>query len=141
MLCVSFSADVQNLHRRLSVQPGLGRLLWQELSQDKPQQCRVEEQDLLPSPADQPSFDVAWDTGGFTGLSGHVIHSCLAYSPPVPPKFFFSRAVLPPFILQFILVVGVAITQMQGLGLRFAESQPGPLAVAYLGLSEWHLML
>jgi len=35
----------------------------------------------------------------------------------------FSRAVLHPYIPQLALIVGVAVTQGQGLGLGFVEPQ------------------
>ena len=37
------------------------------------------------------------------------------------PQFLFSRAVLCPYIPQLILIVGVDITQVQDLALRFIE--------------------
>jgi len=48
---------------------------------------------------------------------------------PVPPDFL-GRVVLNPFVLQFVLVMGVALTQVQHLALRFVEPHDvhlGPL--------------
>ena len=57
---------------------------------------------------------------GFLGCKGkllaHVQFAIHQYS-----QVFFSRAVLSPFILQLVFVVGVASTQLQDLAFGYVE--------------------
>ena len=82
---------------------------------------RVDGQDHLPHPAGHTfCFDAAQDVVGFRGCEGTLLaHIQLAihqYS-----QILFSRAVLNPYLSQFVLVVWVAMTQVQDLTLGFAE--------------------
>jgi len=57
---------------------------------------------------------------GFLGCKGTLLaHAQL----PIHryPRVFFNRAGLNPYISQFILVMGVASTQVQDLALGFVE--------------------
>ena len=92
-------------------------------------QQRVEGLDHLPQLAGHISFDTAQDTVGFLGWEGtllaHVqlpIHQYL--------QAFFKRAVLSPFIPQLVLLVDVALSQVQDLAFGFVDPHEvhlGPL--------------
>ena len=86
--------------------------------QERSHQHRVEGQDHLPQPSDNASFDAAQDITGFLGcediLLAHVKLAINQY-PHIP------RAVLHPYIPCVVLIVGVALTQMQDLALGLVE--------------------
>ena len=86
----------------------------------RPHQHRIEGQDHLPRSAGHAFFDAARDTVGFLGCKGTLlarvqlaIYRC--------PKVFFGRAALNPFVPQFVLEMGVALTQVQYLALGLVE--------------------
>ena len=83
-------------------------------------QCRVEGQDYLPQLAGHASFDAAQDTVDFLVCEGtllaHVQLPIYQY-----PQVFFSRAVLNPSIPQLVLLMGVALTQLEDLAFGFVE--------------------
>ena len=91
-------------------------------------QHRAEGKDHLPHPVGRTS-DAAQDMVVFLGCEGtlpsHVQLSTYQY-----PQVFFGRAALNPFILYLVLVVRVALTQVQDLTLGFVkphEVHLGPL--------------
>ena len=72
------------------------------------------------------SFGAAQDTVGFLGCEGIVLaHIQLPIHQYT--QVLFGRAVLYPFILQFVLIVGVAMTQVQDFVLDFVEPCEVPL--------------
>ncbi|KAK4816734.1 hypothetical protein QYF61_022286 [Mycteria americana] len=92
-------------------------------------QRRVEGQNHLPRPAGCPSLDAAQDTVGFLGcertLPAHVQLFIHQY-----PQILLHRAALNPFIPQSVLILGVALTQVQDLTLGLVEPHEvhmGPL--------------
>jgi len=67
--------------------------------------------------------------GFLIGCEGTLAGSCPVYYPPVLPNPF-CMAVLPPYILQLVMIVWVATTQVQYLVLGFIEPHEvhlGPL--------------
>ncbi|KAK4830883.1 hypothetical protein QYF61_013812 [Mycteria americana] len=92
-------------------------------------QSRVEGQNHLPRPAGHASFDAAQDTVGLLGckrtLLAHVQLSIHQY-PQVP----LPRAALNHIIPQPVLILGIALTQVQDLALGLVEPHEvhtGPL--------------
>ena len=83
-------------------------------------QCREEGQGHLPWPAGNSSFDAAQVVVGFLSYVGTLLGSCPACCPPVSPNLF-GRAVLHPYIPQLVLIVGIAMTQVQDHTLGFIE--------------------
>jgi len=93
------------------------------------QQSRAEGRNPLPRPAAHSTGDAAQDTVVLLGcehtLSGHVQLFVTQYA-----QVFLGRASLSPFIPQPVLVVGVALTQMQDPALGLVEPHEvhtGPL--------------
>ncbi|KAK4823178.1 hypothetical protein QYF61_027082 [Mycteria americana] len=91
-------------------------------------QNRAEGQNHLPRPAGRASFDAAQDTVGLLGcecpLPAHVQLFIHQYS-----QALLHRAALNPFIPQPVLILGVALTQVQDLALGLVEPhevQTGP---------------
>ena len=85
--------------------------------------------DHLPQPTNHGFFDAALDTVGFLGcedtLQAHVQLFIHQY-----PQVSFGRSALNPFIPQLVLVVRVALTQVQDLAFGFVEPHEihlGPL--------------
>jgi len=79
-------------------------------------QSRTEGQSHLPRPAGHTAFDAAREAVGLLGceraLVAHVqlfTHQC--------PQVLLSRAALKPFIPHPVLILGVALTHVQGLAL------------------------
>ncbi|KAK4810951.1 hypothetical protein QYF61_013359 [Mycteria americana] len=87
-------------------------------------QSRVGGQNHLPRPAGHASFDAAQDTIGFLGceytLLAHVQLFIHQY-----PQVLLCRAVLNPFIPQSVLIMGIALTQVQALALGLVELHEG----------------
>jgi len=71
--------------------------------------------------------------GWLSGPWGHIAGSCLACHPPVP-LILFSRAVLNPYILQLVLLVGIVMCQVQDLALGFVE--PHAVLTLYSNLTR-----
>jgi len=83
-------------------------------------QSRVEGQNHLPQRAGHAAFDAAQDTVGLLGCESTrsaqvqlLIHQY--------PKLLLSRSALNPFIAQYVLIPGVASTQVQDLALDLVE--------------------
>ena len=92
-------------------------------------QNRAEGQYHLPQPASCASFDAAQDTVGFLSCEGTLLTHVHLFI-HLYPQVFFSRAALNPFILQLLLVMGVALNRVQDLALGFVEPHEvhlGPL--------------
>ncbi|KAK4818015.1 hypothetical protein QYF61_004128 [Mycteria americana] len=79
-------------------------------------QSRAEGQNHLPRPAGHAAFDAAQGTVGFLGcqctLLAHVQLFIHQY-----PQVLLHRAALNPFIPQPVLILGVALTQVQDLNM------------------------
>ena len=89
------------------------------LLQVRPHQCRAEGQDHLPRSAGHASFDAAQDT---IGLQEHVASSCLSsHEYPQRLSSAFQQAMLYHYILQLVLIMGVAMTQVHDLVVGFVE--------------------
>ena len=122
----SYSLDtLQEVH----ISPALRSPHLDTVLQVRPHQHRAEGQNFLLQPAGHAAFDAAQDTVGSLGCEGtllaHVQLPIHQY-----PQVLFSRAVLNPFILQFVLLMGVASSQLQDLAFGFVEPHEvhlGPL--------------
>ncbi|KAK4817066.1 hypothetical protein QYF61_027095 [Mycteria americana] len=83
-------------------------------------QSKVEGQSHLPGPAGHASFDAAQDMAAFLGcectLPAHVQLFTHQY-----PQDLLCSAALNPFIPQPVLILGVALTQVQDLALGLVE--------------------
>ena len=103
--------------------------------------ARAEGQDHLPQPAGHASFDADQDPVGLLGCEGtflaHIQLTIHQY-----PQVLLGRAVLHPFILQLVLIVGAAVTQVQNFALGPVEPMMFTWAhmtgLISLGLPGWH---
>ncbi|KAK4806804.1 hypothetical protein QYF61_005600 [Mycteria americana] len=73
-----------------------------------------------------------------SGLQVHIASSCSIFHPPVYPQVLLCRAALNPFISQSVLIVMVALTQVQDLALGLVELHEvhmGPLLKPVKGIN------
>jgi len=92
-------------------------------------QSRVEEQNHLPRPAGHASLDAAQDTIGFLGCE-HTLLDPVQLFIHWHPQVLLSKAALNPFIPQPVLIMEVALNQVQDPALGLVEPHAvhmGPL--------------
>jgi len=83
-------------------------------------QSRVEGQNPLPRPAGHAAFDAAQDAVGLMGcLQTMVAHVQLFIHQY--PQVLLGKAALNPIIPQPVLILGVALTQVQDFALGIVE--------------------
>ncbi|KAK4828118.1 hypothetical protein QYF61_023916 [Mycteria americana] len=92
-------------------------------------QSGVEGQNHLPQPAGHASFDAAQDTVGLLGCESTLLAHIQLFIHQYP-QVLLHRDALKPFISQPVLILGVALTQVQDLALGLVEPHEvhmGPL--------------
>ncbi|KAK4824943.1 hypothetical protein QYF61_021631, partial [Mycteria americana] len=92
-------------------------------------QSRAEGQNHLPRPAGHASFDAAQDAVGLLGCKHTLLSHVQLFIHQYPQALLF-RAALSPFIPQPVLILGVALTQVQDPALGLVEPHEvhmGPL--------------
>ncbi|PKU46894.1 hypothetical protein llap_2788 [Limosa lapponica baueri] len=91
-------------------------------------QSGVEGENLFPKPAGHASFDAAQDAVGLLGCKSTLLAHVQLFIHQYPQTLLF-RSVLNPFIPQPVLILGVALTQVQdpALGLEPHEALTGLL--------------
>ncbi|KAK4816418.1 hypothetical protein QYF61_016854 [Mycteria americana] len=83
-------------------------------------QSAAEGQNHLPRPAGYISFDAAQDMAGFLGCERTLLARVQLFTHQYP-QVLLCRAALNPFIPQPVLILGVALTQVQDLALGLVE--------------------
>jgi len=92
-------------------------------------QSGAEGQNPLPPPAGHAAFDAAQGTVGLLGCEDTLVAHVQLFINQYP-QVLLGRAALNPFIPQPVLIVGVALTQVQDLALGLVEPREvhtGPL--------------
>jgi len=84
--------------------------------QMKSHQHRVEGQDHLPCPADHTSFETTQDMVGFLGCKG-ILLAQVQFAIHQYHQVLLMWAVLYPYIPQLVLILEVAMIQVQDLAL------------------------
>ncbi|KAK4816278.1 hypothetical protein QYF61_014350 [Mycteria americana] len=88
-------------------------------------QSGVEGENHLPRPAGHASFDAAQDNIGFLGCK-HTLPARIQIFIPHYPQVLLCRAALNAFVAQFVLILGIALTQVWDL-VEPHEVHMGPL--------------
>ncbi|KAJ7396748.1 hypothetical protein BTVI_142156 [Pitangus sulphuratus] len=118
--------DAHDWNRKRGRCPVLGTPELDAVTKVRSHQSGAEEQNHLPWPADHAAFDAALDTIGLLGCK----YTLLAHIQPLicqHPQDFFSGAALNPFIPQPVLILGVALTQVQHLAFGLVKPHEIPM--------------
>ncbi|KAK4805635.1 hypothetical protein QYF61_009861 [Mycteria americana] len=127
-----FCGPPLDLLQEVHVFPVLRTLELDTVLQVGSHQSRAEGQNQLPHPAGHASFDAAHqkkDTVGFLGCE-HTLPAHVQLFIHQYPQVLLHRAALKQFIPQPVLILGVALTQVQDLALGLVEPHEvhmGPL--------------
>ncbi|KAK4824801.1 hypothetical protein QYF61_019469 [Mycteria americana] len=88
----------------------------------RPHQCRVQGDNLFPSPAGHTIFDTSQDAIGLLGHLGTLL-APIQLAVDQHPQVFFHRTAFQPLFPKPVVLLGVVVTQVQDPNHRITESQ------------------